>query len=246
MPSLEKRAPSLLVHTETRSAGPVKRTITRRATATAASLDAAGARDRPDEPQRVRPITGIAARCDRCTTSVVGSAVRATRTSLGFDRHDAFVNRRSPGSAGQTRPQVSRMARSAPVVRYLDRVRCARRLAAPPKGRTLSIFMMIFGALTIAGCSSLKDVELVNPCSEGIVVNLWETPTPRAETSDLPTQVVVPALQKVESKGALADVGNDGSSAEIISGPGVGEVLFIPHGGDLVVIVPARLCHESA
>lgn len=103
----------------------------------------------------------------------------------------------------------------------------------------------VLACLVLVGCSSKKDVEVVNPCSERIVVILWETPMPRGAKSDRPTRVVVPALEKVESKDALADVGKDGSSAEIISGPGRGEVLFIPHGGDLVVIIPARLCGEG-
>lgn len=97
-------------------------------------------------------------------------------------------------------------------------------------------------SLAIAGCQKSKDVEVVNPCNEEIVVHLWETPTPGAAKNDLPARGVIPPLTKVEVKRALADVGTDGSSAEIISGPGTGEILFIPHGGDLMVIVPAKLC----
>lgn len=103
----------------------------------------------------------------------------------------------------------------------------------------------VLASLTLAGCQDTKVVEVVNPCSERVVVNLWETPTPRGAKNDRPTRVVVPALDKVEVKDALADVGKDGSSAEIISEPGRGEIMFIPHGGDLVVIIPAKLCGKA-
>lgn len=104
----------------------------------------------------------------------------------------------------------------------------------------------VLALLVFAGCQDTKVVEVVNSCSQRVVVNLWETPRPRGAKSDRPARVVVPALAKVEVKDALADVGDDGSSAEIVSGPGAGEVLFIPHGGDLVVIIPGKLCGEAA
>jgi hypothetical protein len=97
-------------------------------------------------------------------------------------------------------------------------------------------------AISLAGCQDRKAVEIVNPCGEEIVVNLWESPAPRGAKNDLPTHAVVPARSTVKVKDALADVGKDGSAAEIISGPGTGEVLSIPHGGDLVVMIPTELC----
>lgn len=101
---------------------------------------------------------------------------------------------------------------------------------------------IVLVSLVIVSCQKSNAVEVVNPCNDEIVVHLWETPTPGAAKNDLPARAVIPPLTKVEVKGALVDVGTDGSSAEIISGPGTGEIVFIPHGGDLMVIVPGELC----
>jgi hypothetical protein len=83
--------------------------------------------------------------------------------------------------------------------------------------------------------------EVVNACDRRLVVRLWETPTPGGDSADDPEQVEVPPLDVAVARDALADVGDDGSAAEIVSGPGEGEVLFIPHG-DRTVIIPAGLC----
>lgn len=94
----------------------------------------------------------------------------------------------------------------------------------------------------VSSCISLRDVEVLNPCFDEITVDLWETPTPGAAGNDIPTRLVVGARSAAVAKNALADVGDDGSSAEIIAGPGTGEVLTIPHGGTLVVRIPASFC----
>ena len=47
-------------------------------------------------------------------------------------------------------------------------------------------------SLVFAGCQGARAVEVVNPCSERVVVDLWETPTPRGVKSDRPTRVIVP------------------------------------------------------
>jgi hypothetical protein len=96
--------------------------------------------------------------------------------------------------------------------------------------------------LALSSCTKLKDVEVVNPCGDQITVNLWETPTPAAAAKDTPTRVVVGPRSTAVAKDALADVGNDGSGAEIVAGPGTGQVLTIPHGGKLVVSIPTTLC----
>ena len=108
-------------------------------------------------------------------------------------------------------------------------------------------FAVVVGSLGIlAGCSETKDVEVVNPCSEQVVVKIWETPKPRDAKSDQPARAVVGPVSRVVAKDALADVGKDGSSLEIVSGPGMGEVISIPHDADLFVIIPATLCSANA
>lgn len=102
--------------------------------------------------------------------------------------------------------------------------------------------LAVLGLLALSSCTKLKDVEVVNPCGEQITVDLWEAPTPAAAGNDTPTRVVVGPRSTAVAKDALADVGNDGSGAEIVAGPGTGQVLTIPHGGKLVVSIPATLC----
>ncbi|MCA1835011.1 MAG: hypothetical protein LC721_01200 [Actinobacteria bacterium] len=51
-------------------------------------------------------------------------------------------------------------------------------------------------------------------------------------------------MSRVIAKDTLNDVDKNGSSAEIIAGPGTGEVLKLDHGAS-TVILPARLCGES-
>jgi hypothetical protein len=107
------------------------------------------------------------------------------------------------------------------------------------RGATAAV--LVLGSLALWGCEETHDIELVNACDRPLVVRLWETPTPGGDSADDPEQVEVPPLEVVVARDALAAVGDDGSAAEIVSGPGEGEVLFIPHG-DRTVIIPAGLC----
>lgn len=61
---------------------------------------------------------------------------------------------------------------------------------------------------------------------------------------DDPERIVVPPLTSVTAEDVLYDVDDNGSSAEIVEGPGRGEVLQLPHG-DEQIILPANLCDEA-
>lgn len=103
----------------------------------------------------------------------------------------------------------------------------------------------VFSLVWLSGCQEVKNVEIVNPCDRPIEVNLWETPRPAGDENDTPTKVRVPPRSLVTEKDALADVGEDGSSAEVVSGPGKGEVIFMPHD-ERIAILPGELCGDPS
>ena len=107
-----------------------------------------------------------------------------------------------------------------------------------PAKRSLRLLALVWVlVLVMPGCSKLKDVEVLNRCADAVVLDLWETPTPRAAERKVPTRVQVDAGSRVVAKDALADVDRNGSSAEVVSGSRAGEVIIIPHGGKLNVTI---------
>lgn len=111
--------------------------------------------------------------------------------------------------------------------------------------RRLAVAVLSILALTASGCQKRHDIEVTNPCNDPVVLNLWETPDPRTPRGDKPERVVVPPLSSVTAEDALHDVDENGWSAEIVEGPGTGEVLRF-NQGDRKMIVPGRLCSSSS
>lgn len=110
--------------------------------------------------------------------------------------------------------------------------------------RAVATAAMMLGAVALGACQDRKDIEVINACDKRVVVNLWENPDPKRAGGDDPERVVVPPLSTVTAKDALDDVDDNGSGAEIIEGPGRGEVLQLAHGARKVIL-PASLCAEA-
>lgn len=104
--------------------------------------------------------------------------------------------------------------------------------------------LFLAAAVTLGACQDRKDIEVINPCDKRVVVHLWENPDPTQARGDRPERVEVAPLSSVTAKDALNDVDKNGSSAEIVEGPGRGEVLRLAHGARKVIL-PARLCAEA-
>ena len=120
-----------------------------------------------------------------------------------------------------------------------------RRWARAVRLRVPALIVGVAFMMTLSSCEKRKTVDVVNPCSEPVTVRLWETPRPH-QVNESPRRIEVPPLRRIRVSHALADVGKDGSSAEIVAGPGEGKVLFIPHVGELVVVIPATLCQGAS
>ena len=87
-----------------------------------------------------------------------------------------------------------------------------------------------------------KSVEIANPCSEPITVRIWDAPRPRATDVTFHTDVEVPPVALATAEGAVSDVGDEGFAAEILDGPGAGEVILVAGDQDRSVVLPADLC----
>lgn len=97
--------------------------------------------------------------------------------------------------------------------------------------------------LVAAGCQpNRKSVEVVNACDQQLRVRIWDRPEPGNVKQNFFKEVTVSPLSRVKVKEVVTDNGERDWSAEIVAGPGTGEVLSIEHTGDRLVVVPARHC----
>ncbi len=97
--------------------------------------------------------------------------------------------------------------------------------------------------IVATGClPNRKSVGVVNACDRQLRVRIWDRPEPGDAKQNFFKEATVSPLSRVTVKEVVTDNGERDWSAEIVAGPGTGEVLSIKHTGDRVVVVPARLC----
>jgi len=97
--------------------------------------------------------------------------------------------------------------------------------------------------IVATGCQpNRKSVDVVNACDRQLRVRIWDRPEPGDAKQNFFKEATVSPLSRVTVKEVVTDNGERDWSAEIVAGPGTGEVLSIKHTGDRVVVVPARLC----
>ncbi|MGH3119268.1 MAG: hypothetical protein ACRDQ2_19570 [Gaiellales bacterium] len=85
-----------------------------------------------------------------------------------------------------------------------------------------------------------KSVEVANPCERQVEVRIWDRPRPGNPKEDFFKDAAVRPLSKTKVKEVVTDVDDKGWSAEVIAGPGTGQVL--PIRDSRVLVLPARLC----
>jgi hypothetical protein len=103
---------------------------------------------------------------------------------------------------------------------------------------TFAALVMVVGA----GCQpNRKSVEVVNACDQELRVRIWDRPAPGNLKQNFFKEATVSPVSRVTVK-VVTDNGERDWSAEILAGPGTGEVLPIKHTTDRLVIIPARLC----
>lgn len=90
-----------------------------------------------------------------------------------------------------------------------------------------------------------KSVEVANPCDRQVRVRVWDRPEPGDIKQNFYKEANVAPLNAVTIEEVVTEVGDRDWSAEILTGPGAGEVLSIKHTGNRVVVIPARLCTSS-
>lgn len=95
-------------------------------------------------------------------------------------------------------------------------------------------------ALLTSCTPNRKSVEVVNPCDRATKIRIWDRPQPGNLAENFFKDVDIGPSSDVKVKEAVTDVGNKGWSAEVLAGPGAGELLHI--GDSRVLILPAHLC----
>ncbi|MBA2609566.1 MAG: hypothetical protein H0U92_11540 [Actinobacteria bacterium] len=77
-----------------------------------------------------------------------------------------------------------------------------------------------------------------------MVVRVWDRPQPGDVKENFFKEATVPPLSSVTVKEVVTDNGGRDWSAEIVTGPGQGDVFSIKHTGNRMLLIPARSCHS--
>lgn len=94
-----------------------------------------------------------------------------------------------------------------------------------------------------AGClPNRKSLDVVNACSQGVRVRVWDRPEPGDTKDSFFKERAVPPVSLLTIEEVVTDNGDRDWSAEILIGPGAGEVLSIKRSKNPVLVIPARLC----
>lgn len=109
--------------------------------------------------------------------------------------------------------------------------------------KTGVVIAAVLVVVAATGCQpNRRSVDVVNACDQQVRVRIWDRPQPGDVKENFFKEAPVSPLSRVTVKEVVTDNGERDWSAEIVAGPGVGEVLSIKHTGDRLVVIPARVC----